>query len=266
MNLLAIDTSTETLQLAVTDGQQVWQHSGPGGAQASVALIPALLTLLGQAGLRLPQLQAIAFGAGPGSFTGLRTACAVAQGLAFGLGLAVLPVDSLLALAEEAHHRFGTAFGARRVLAVMDARMDEVYAACYEFNSVQRTLNAGHSPIEQISAQLTAPGKIQLPEAWLIAEAGADAPAPWLLAGNAYTAYGPRLLGQWPAAQQPQACPLVLPSATAMLRLAPALLAQGAAVSPELAQPHYLRNRVAQTTLERQALHVAKALAQELPA
>lgn len=266
MNLLAIDTSTDTLQLAVTDGQQVWQHSGPGGAQASVALIPAVFTLLSQAGLRLPQLQAIAFGAGPGSFTGLRTACAVAQGLAFGLGLAVLPVDSLLALAEQAHHRFGTAFGVRRVLAVLDARMGEVYAACYEFDCASRASTVGLGQIEPITVQLVAPEKIRLPEAWLVAEAGADAPAPWLLAGNAHAAYGPRLLSQWDQAQQPLACPLVLPSATALLRLAPALLAAGAALPPELAQPHYLRNQVAQTTQEREAMRAAKALALELPA
>src|SRR4051794_16897671 len=103
--ILAFDTSTETLSIALTDGRQTWQHTGAGGAKASAALIPAVLALLAEAGLRLAELDAIAFGAGPGSFTGLRTACSVAQGLAFGADVPVLPVDTLLAVAEEARHQ-----------------------------------------------------------------------------------------------------------------------------------------------------------------
>ena len=74
---LAFDTSTERMLIAVTDGERTWQHEGPGAAQASTALIPAILQLMADAGLRLDQLDAIVFGRGPGSFTGLRTACAV---------------------------------------------------------------------------------------------------------------------------------------------------------------------------------------------
>ena len=87
MKLLAFDTSTDTLSIAVQHGTQVWTHSGPGGAHASGTLIPGVQSLLAQAGLALGDLQAIAFGRGPGSFTGLRTACAIAQGLALGAGL-----------------------------------------------------------------------------------------------------------------------------------------------------------------------------------
>ena len=106
MNLLAFDTSTDALSIAVSrqDGGpgKVWHSSGPGGAQASSSLIGSVMDLLGQADLRLAELDAICFGSGPGSFTGLRTACSVAQGLAFGANVPVLPVPSLLALAQAA--------------------------------------------------------------------------------------------------------------------------------------------------------------------
>ena len=84
--LLALDTSTDTMFIAITDGQHTWQHTAAGGAQTSAALIPAIMALLAQAHLQLTDLDAIVFGRGPGSFTGLRTACSVAQGLAFGAG------------------------------------------------------------------------------------------------------------------------------------------------------------------------------------
>ena len=133
MNLLAFDTSTDTLSIAVQRGDAVLQHQGPGGAQASATLIPAVQALLADAGLHLRELRAIVFGRGPGSFTGLRTACSVAQGLAFGarggLGVPVLPVDSLLAVAEQARAEHGCT----RVLATLDARMNEVYCAPYQW-------------------------------------------------------------------------------------------------------------------------------------
>ena len=78
MNLLALDTSTDTLSIAVQRGDAVWEHSGPGGPQTSTELIPAILALMAQAGLEFAELRAIVFGRGPGSFTGLRTACSVA--------------------------------------------------------------------------------------------------------------------------------------------------------------------------------------------
>src|SRR3989344_4098058 len=115
MNLLAFDTSTDTLSIAVQHGDAVWQHTGPGGAQASATLIPTVRSLMAQAGLSFDTLEAIVFGRGPGSFTGLRTACAVAQGLAFGArggqGVPVLPVDTLLAVAEEARCEWVAAQG-----------------------------------------------------------------------------------------------------------------------------------------------------------
>ncbi len=233
MKVLAFDTSTEALSIAVGHWQgealQVWQHGGPGGAQASATLIPQALALLDQAGMALGELDAVAFGAGPGSFTGLRTACAVAQGLAFGAGVPVLPVDTLLAVAEEARHSAGVS----RVQAVLDARMDEVYTAAWMHDGMQWQA--------QGAAALSAPQDVPVP-------------AGWVLAGNAFAAYGPRLP---PAAGRIDA----QPGAAAMLRLAPALLAAGHAVPAEQALPRYIRDKVAKTTDERAAERAARPVA-----
>jgi tRNA threonylcarbamoyladenosine biosynthesis protein TsaB len=193
MKLLAFDTSTELISVAVMRAvagvAQIWQHTGAGGAQASSALIPVIEQLMAEAGLRFDELDAVAFGQGPGSFTGLRTACAVAQGLGFGAGRPVLPVDTLLAVAEEARHQFASEASECHALLLSDSTV---------------------------------------------------------LAGNVFTEYGERLpvppeLPRWQA----------LPTATAMLRLAPALLAAGHAVDAAHALPRYIRDKVAKTTLER---------------
>ncbi|WP_453933125.1 tRNA (adenosine(37)-N6)-threonylcarbamoyltransferase complex dimerization subunit type 1 TsaB [Acidovorax temperans] len=241
MNLLAFDTSTDTLSIAVQRGDAVWQHTGAGGAQASAALIPAIQRLLAEAGLGFDTLDAIVFGRGPGSFTGLRTACAVAQGLAFGArsgqGTPVLPVDTLLAVAEEARHQHGCT----QVLAVLDARMNEVYSA--------------HCTWQEATRQWSTDADFGLcaPEALTLTDA-----AQWTVAGNAQAAYGERLL---PQARHVAA----LPTATALLRLAPALLAAGAAVPASEALPRYIRDKVAQTTAEREALRAQAAAGTTAP-
>src|SRR5689334_2060500 len=97
--LLAFDTATESTSIALAAQGRVWQHEGEGGARASAAFLPAVLALLDAAGVAVADLDAIAFGRGPGAFTGLRVACSVAQGLAFGAGKPVLPIDTLLAIA-----------------------------------------------------------------------------------------------------------------------------------------------------------------------
>ncbi len=233
MNLLAFDTSTDTLSIAVQHGDAVWQHTGPGGAQASATLIPTVRSLMAQAGLSFDTLEAIVFGRGPGSFTGLRTACAVAQGLAFGArggqGVPVLPVDTLLAVAEEARH----AHGCTQVVAVLDARMDEVYHARCEWVAAQGRWHT------EADFGLGAPESVL-------------APAGWTVAGNARPPYGERLA---PTATHVSA----LPAATALLRLAPALLTAGEGVSASDALPRYIRDKVAQTTAERAALRAAQA-------
>ena len=123
MNLLAFDTSTERMSVAVQvlrDGSiTCWQHEGEGGAQTSTHLIPSIQALMVQAALGFEELDAIVFGCGPGSFTGLRTACAVAQGLAWGAEVPVLPVDTLLVLAEQARFDHAPEALSCRVLALL---------------------------------------------------------------------------------------------------------------------------------------------------
>lgn len=241
MNLLAFDTSTDTLSVAVQHGTRVLAHSGAGGAQASTTLIPTIRALLAQAGITFAQLDAVVFGRGPGSFTGLRTACAVAQGLAFGArgghGVPVLPVDTLLAVAEQAR----AAHGCTRVLATLDARMNEVYVAAFEWLADAGAPGGG---------RWSGPPDFGLcaPEAVTLADG-------WMLAGNARAAYGERLA---PGAPHVPA----LPTAEALLRLAPALLAAGAAVPADAALPRYIRDKVAQTTAEREAARRAAAAPQ----
>lgn len=229
MNLLAFDTSTETLSLAVQQGERVLTHTGAGGAQASATLVPAALRLLAEAGLSVQALDAIVFGRGPGAFTGLRTACAVAQGLAWGAGVPVLPLDTLLAVAEDARQRHG----ATRVLALLDARMGEVYAAPFVWQA-GTGWTAGAPPV------VTPPEALSVP---------AGTPAPWALAGHGFDAFGPRLPPQWAAWPRLPA----QPAATALLALAPARLAAGQAVPADEALPLYIRDKVAQTTAERLA-------------
>lgn len=235
MNLLAFDTSTDTLSIAVQRGDAQWEHVGPGGAQASGALIPAMRGLLAQAGLSFDALDAIVFGRGPGSFTGLRTACAVAQGLAFGArggqGIPVLPVDTLLAVAETAR----ALHGCTQVVAVLDARMDEVYHARCEWQAAQGRWRA------DADFGLGAPESVQVPPGWTVA-------------GNARAAYGERL-----AANATHVA--ALPCAAALLRLAPALLADGGGIAAHEALPRYIRDKVAQTTAERAALRAAHTAA-----
>lgn len=242
---LAFDTSTDVLSLAVARGDRVWTQTLPGGAQASSGLIPAVLAMLAEADMPLTSLDAIVFGRGPGSFTGLRTACAVAQGLAFGADVPVLPVDTLLAVAEEARWAQVQAGELSTdtdltVLTLLDARMDEVYSAAYRWPSLPGDVHGRWQ--EASPLQVSAPEKIQMPEG-----------GPVLLAGNAFVAYGERL----PVGER---C-VALPTAAALLRLAPALWAQGLAVPADQAMPLYIRDKVANTTAEREAMKAQVALA-----
>jgi tRNA threonylcarbamoyladenosine biosynthesis protein TsaB len=234
-SLLAFDTATEHLSIAVAAHGRVLTHESVGGAQASATLIPAILALLAQAGVTLRELDAIAFGRGPGAFTGLRTACSVAQGLAFGANKPVLAIDTLLAVAEDA--RSGR--DAQRVWVAMDARMDEIYAAQYRFAAGAWSVLA--------APMLTTPEALS--ERW-------QAERPQLVAGSALGAFGPRL-----EVGDALLAPNALPRAAAMLPLARALWAQGGAVDAAHALPLYLRDKVAQTTIEREVIRAAKEAA-----
>ena len=230
--LLAFDTATERMSLALAVDGRVWTHESAGGAAASATLMPAIISLLARADTSMRQLDAIAFGRGPGAFTGLRTACAVAQGLALGLGRPVLSLDTLMAVAEDA--RGGDSHWQGWV--VIDARMNEIYAAHYRHaQGAWQVLE----PPRLCTAQT-------LNARWLD-------DAPLAVAGNALAAFDGQL--QSGAARcQPDAAP----RAAALLPLAASLWQRGAAIDPALALPLYVRDNVAQTTTERAAVLAAK--------
>jgi tRNA threonylcarbamoyladenosine biosynthesis protein TsaB len=241
--LLAFDTATDQMSIALQAHGQVWTHEGAGGAQASSTLIPAILALLEQASLRLQDLAAIAFGRGPGAFTGLRTACSVAQGLAFGAGLPVLPIDSLCAVAEDARGHSKRSSAPQEIWVAMDARMGEIYAACYAFDgSAWRALTA---PLLMTPAALNA--------VW-------RASPPGVVAGSALTVFADAL-----NCADATLFPAAMPRARAMLSLAQPLWLAGGAVDAAMALPLYVRDKVAQTTLERDEVRRARELASVLP-
>ncbi|MEO8835939.1 MAG: tRNA (adenosine(37)-N6)-threonylcarbamoyltransferase complex dimerization subunit type 1 TsaB [Caldimonas sp.] len=232
--LLAFDTATERMTVALQHGERIFAHDDAGGALASARLLPAIFALLAEAQIALADVDAIAFGRGPGAFTGLRTACSAAQGLALGAGKPVLPIDTLLAVAEDAR---AAGLAPARVWALIDARMDQIYGAEYEH--VDGRWATRVAPLLTDCEELALRWRDTPPEA---------------VAGNALLAFGARLQCG-PAAAAPQATP----SARALLRVAARGWADGAAVDAALALPLYVRDKVAQTSAERAALADAKA-------
>jgi tRNA threonylcarbamoyladenosine biosynthesis protein TsaB len=235
--LIAFDTATERMTIALRCGERVVAREGEGGARASATLLPAILGLLGEAGIAIADLDAIAFGRGPGAFTGLRTACSVAQGLAFGAGKRVLPIDSLLAVAEDARGDAATL----RVWALIDARMDQIYAAEYEYDGERWTVRV--APFLTDCESLAARWQAEPPSA---------------IAGNAIGAFGARLSTGDATLFRDAA-----PTARSLLRLAEHAWADGAAVDPALALPLYVRDKVADTEAERAASRQAKGTPKE---
>lgn len=223
LNILALDTSSEYCSVALWFDGEVRDLERFAGQRHTEIVLALVDELLAQAGLELPQLSGIAYGAGPGSFTGLRIACGLAQGLALGAGLQVLGVSTLEALAE--------ACGAPRVIACLDARIGEIYHAAYERGGAP---GRGEGPRRVVSAP-----RLCRPE---------DAPdvpgGDWWGCGSGFDAYrsaleqryGPRLV---------QVLPGRHPRAREMALLAAPRFAAGHGRDPAEAAPLYLRDKVA---------------------
>jgi tRNA threonylcarbamoyladenosine biosynthesis protein TsaB len=240
--LLAFDTSTERLAVAVQGPAGRLTADEAGGAAASSALLPCIERLLDQAGLGWADLDAIAFGHGPGAFTGLRTSCAVAQGLAVGLAKPLLPIDSLLIVAEDARQQAAPGAPILDIDIVMDARMGEVYTGRFAWH-------------EGRWAATTA-ATLESPQALFARWRGRP---PAALAGSALSA-----LPDWPwceAAPADRQWPGEASRANALIALAEAGWFAGATVEASQALPTYLRNKVALTTAERDAARRAAATA-----
>lgn len=224
MRLLAFETSTRRLSVALWQDGELIERAAELANGGSERLLPWVHELLAEGGLAPAQLDGVAFGAGPGGFTGLRLSCGVAQGLAWGLDLPVLPVSTLEALA--------LASGKREVWACLDARMNEVYSATYVVDG---------NDLQQIAAPVCLPPAV--------------VPAPTLAGvwgvGDGFAAYGELLLAGKSDLAGVHAD--VFPTAAAVLRLAVPAFVAGRGLAPASAQPIYVRDKVALTTAERLA-------------
>jgi tRNA threonylcarbamoyladenosine biosynthesis protein TsaB len=220
--ILAIETSTETASVALLHGGTATVREAIGVQTHSQTVLPMVQSLLQEAGIGLEQCNAIAFGSGPGSFTGVRTACGVAQGIAYGSGLPLVPVVTLLAMAQACREQCG----ADDILAVLDARMGEVYWAQYRYQA------GWHTAIEP---RLSAPSAV--------AANGSVAAC-----GNGLAAY-PDQFGQLVAD-----CGVygdIVPHARDVAALACIAVEEGRTIAAHDAQPFYVRDKVAMTTAER---------------
>lgn len=219
MKLLALDAATEACSAALLHEGGLIEHYELIGRGHAERLLPMVDALLAEAGWRLDELDAIAFGRGPGSFTGLRIAAGITQGLAAGAARPVLPVSDLAAIAIAGARESGR----DRVLACLDARMGEVYWAAFDCAEAR--------PVA-VTAEAVADPDAVLP----------PGPEPWFGAGRGFGAY-PQLglrLGARLAGTAPEA----LPRAADIARIASADYAAGRAVAAALALPVYLRNDV----------------------
>lgn len=221
--ILALETSTEHASVALLRGQQISTRESIGTQMHSQTVLALLQDLLLEADITLAQCDALAFGAGPGSFTGVRTACGLAQGLAFGANVPVVPIVSLLAMAEAAR----AAGAGDDIVAVLDARMGEVYWAQYRYLDEWHTVTA---PVLSKAADVKPQGQVAV-------------------CGNGLTAYADEFVYIGDAKLYPD----VIPHAEHVARLAATSVNNGEIVHARDAQPLYLRNKVALTVKERQA-------------
>ena len=229
MRILALDTSTEWCSVAVGDGVAWHRRDEHAGQAHSERVLPMVHAALAEAGWALACLDGLAFGAGPGSFTGIRIGCGVAQGLALGADRPVVPVPSLAAMAQEVFRSRGW----DRVLACLDARMREVYVAAY----------ARHGGEWR---ELVPPSVV--PPAEVVRVLPIEA-ADWHGAGNGFAAY-PALASQL---ELLQVAADARPTAQSVGELALPRLAAGEGVAAIDALPLYVRHRVALTAAEQEA-------------
>lgn len=228
MPILALDTSSDACSasvLTITDCFTEFEMTPRAHTQL---ILPMVESVLKQASLRLVDIDAIAFGRGPGAFTGLRIATGVAQGLALAADKPVLPISTLAALAQQAYQQTQ----ASKLLVALDARMGEVYWGKYAVVAGQLQLLG--------EEQVLSPSAIELP-----------ASADWVAVGNGWSAYPE--LAERAAPLLTASYPDWLPSAEFIAQLAWQDYQAGKALPAQQAQPIYLRNKIAQTTQERLA-------------
>jgi tRNA threonylcarbamoyladenosine biosynthesis protein TsaB len=236
MKLLALDTATENCSAALLIDATLQTRQVEMERGHAERILPMVDELLTAAGIALQDLDAIAFGRGPGSFTGVRLGTTVTQGLAFGAGLGVVPISDLQAVAQRVLDEDPAS---TRILVCNDARMSEVYWASYE---------RGPDGLARLEGEerVSKPGEVKLPPGWVTATA----------AGRGFVAYGEALRAAVPSvpftlnahAHLPD--PIhYLPRATEIARLAVPSVRAGRLLNAEEALPVYLRDNVA---------HVAK--------
>lgn len=223
MRILAIDTATEACSVALLDNQRVLAHFELCAREHTQRILPMVQQILTEGDLALSDLDALAFGRGPGSFTGVRIGIGIAQGLALGAGLPMAGISTLKTMAESAWRLQG----AGRVLAAIDARMGEVYWAEYQRDA--HGIWHGDDSEAVLKPEAAAARMAQLSGDWVAVGTGWQA---------------------WPELTQQNHLSLtvsevILPCAEDMLPLAVHVLAQGEAVTPDCAEPTYLRNDVA---------------------
>lgn len=223
MLILALETSTDAGSCALWCDGAISERRCPTGRPHSETLLPLVRELLGDADVRIDQLEAIAFGMGPGAFTGLRVACGAAQGLAVASNRPLIPISSLETVAAMS--------GADQVLAVLDARMGEIYAGCYVADAGAWVLRG--------DIRVSAPEAVMLPET-----------SGWLASGNALAVY-PALTRRLEVAGIGIG-PASVPDAATVVRLAADRMARGEkGIDAALAAPLYVRDKVAKTVAER---------------
>lgn len=241
MILLALETSTEACSVALLQGDQVAERFELAPRRHAELVLPWCGELLAHAGIARAQLDAIAVSRGPGAFTGVRLGIAVAQGLALALERPLLPVSTLAVLAQDALDLLPAgSTGPHRVLASLDARMQEVYAGSFGID--------GGSVVAMGEETVGPPSAVGLP-----GDMGG-----WVGVGTGFAALDgalPTALGDRLAAVDPTR----LPRASSLARLAVAAWRRGEAVAPERVEPAYLRNHVALTLAEQQALRDRRA-------